>query len=160
MVNSQSFICISSFPCLIRTQHLMDICRYMDISTCRRQNLNSQHRCQCTNAGTTITAAKQNQNNCWKKIPVLKFPPALPRQDPALAGLWVLDNSEHALEQESSFSYACVSTRKCICMCAADVSFDTRALWEHKMKMHCACSALWHLLTLPSQQLWKSNPEK
>lgn len=75
----------------------MDICRYTDISIYRIQNLNIQRRCQCTNTRTSITAAKQKQNNCQKKITILKFAPALPRQDPTPAGLWVLDNSEHAL---------------------------------------------------------------
>lgn len=103
MVISQSFICISSFPCSIQTQNLMNICRYTDISTHRRQNLNIPCRYQCTNTRSGIPAAEQNQNTCQKKI-ILKFIPALPREDSTLAGLLVLDNSEHALWQKSSLS--------------------------------------------------------
>lgn len=68
MVISQSFICVSSFPCSIQTQNLMNICRYTDISTGRRQNLNIPCRYQCTNTRSSIPAAKQNQNTCQKKI--------------------------------------------------------------------------------------------
>lgn len=90
----------------------MYICRYTDISMYIRQNLNVQHTCQCTNTRNSIAAAKQNQNDCQKKITILKFAPVVPRQDPTLVRLWVLDNSEHALWQKLSFLYASVSTRK------------------------------------------------
>lgn len=75
----------------------MDTCRYKDTPIYRRQKLNIQRRCQCTNTRTSTTAAKQNKYNCQKKITILKFAPALPRQAPTLAGLWVLKNSDHTL---------------------------------------------------------------
>lgn len=137
MAISQSFICISSFPCLIQTQNLMNICRY----TNRIQNLKIPCRYHCTNTRSSIPAAKQNQNTCQKKI-ILKFIPALPREDSTVAGLLALDNSEHVLRQKSSlFMQVFPPEKKKASVCKKWMSILIHVLCKN-IKWKCTLPAL------------------